>query len=344
MTYFIDTHRRTYLSIAVGRALSADHPVGDPFGGPAYGRREMPVVAVAAAAYAGAGLALGTIALASFAGIAAVGSIMAGVGVLTGNKNLVKVGGVLGLAGAVGSWGATAANFSDGQALWDDPFKAAGNTGFAGTGPEVASQQAIDGSAETINAAAQSTAPDITQNISNTELEKAAVVEQGGVVNANSPVVDSDPAKIDPVAAADANAAGINAGDGQWKGAPGLGENMVDNWDPALQGRAPPAPANGPFGSKLFENTLKWAEKNQTLAGSGLRFIEGALGSYGAKGDLMSAQTALYQARADTENAQLANSNYVPDTTKYFSGNKPTAPAVYKPAVYKPTRAGLINA
>ncbi len=44
--------RKTYLSLAVSRAWEKDGPVGDPMGGPAYGERAMPLVAVVLAGMA----------------------------------------------------------------------------------------------------------------------------------------------------------------------------------------------------------------------------------------------------------------------------------------------------
>ena len=41
---------KTYLSRAMTRAMSLDHPIGDPTGGPAYGERRDPVSAVLAVA------------------------------------------------------------------------------------------------------------------------------------------------------------------------------------------------------------------------------------------------------------------------------------------------------
>lgn len=60
----------------------------------------MPVIAVGAAVWGGMSLAAG---VTGFAAIAAIGAIVAGVGVVTGNKDLLKIGGVMGLVGGVGS-------------------------------------------------------------------------------------------------------------------------------------------------------------------------------------------------------------------------------------------------
>lgn len=106
--------RKTYMSIAVSRALSAEYPVGDPYGGPAFGRREMPVVVLAAAVYAGATIAtVGIMAMTAFEVMAAVGAITAGIGVITGNDKLVKIGGIIGLVGGVGALASSAGMLGD---------------------------------------------------------------------------------------------------------------------------------------------------------------------------------------------------------------------------------------
>lgn len=103
--------QRSYLSLSLSRAWGMDHPVGDPFGGPAYGERAMPVVAVIAA---GIGVATGVGMLA--AGTAILGSTMLGtivagamiaggaltiVGTVTGNQKLTKIGNTLSLVGGL---------------------------------------------------------------------------------------------------------------------------------------------------------------------------------------------------------------------------------------------------
>ena len=60
----------------------------------------MPVAAVAGAVFAGAELVAGGLTI--FQTIAAVGAITAGVGAVTGDQDLMKSGGIAGLAGGVG--------------------------------------------------------------------------------------------------------------------------------------------------------------------------------------------------------------------------------------------------
>lgn len=91
------------------RALQADYAIGDPFGGPAFGRRDMPVLVIAAAVgsfAAGAaivGAAGATIGAMIVGGAMMIGGALTIVGTLTGNQNLVKIGGILSLAGGLGA-------------------------------------------------------------------------------------------------------------------------------------------------------------------------------------------------------------------------------------------------
>ena len=91
-------------------------PIGDPFGGPAFGKKEMPIVAVAMAAWSVAGgvaafAAAETIGAMVVAGAQIVGGALAVVGTITGNKTLGMIGGVLSL-------GATAYNIVDSGTLF----------------------------------------------------------------------------------------------------------------------------------------------------------------------------------------------------------------------------------
>ena len=96
--------QKTYLSRAVTRAMSLDHPIGDPFGGTAYGEKNDPVSAIIsigtmAGTYAAAG---SFAAMGLFSGLAFAGAALNLAGNITGNKTLMKIGMVAGIAGGVG--------------------------------------------------------------------------------------------------------------------------------------------------------------------------------------------------------------------------------------------------
>ena len=100
--------RKTYMSLAVSKAMAVDHPIGDPTGGAAYGKYEMPVVAVAIAVWeVAAAVEVGFAALTAFQAVAVVSSVVGAVGAVTGNQDLVKIGAIGGLVGGVGSFAAS---------------------------------------------------------------------------------------------------------------------------------------------------------------------------------------------------------------------------------------------
>ena len=99
--------RKTYMSLAVSRAMAVDYPIGDPTGGAAYGAREMPVVAVAIAVWEVVAVAeIGFAALTAFEAISVVSAVVGAVGAVTGNQDLVKIGTIGGIVGGVGSFAA----------------------------------------------------------------------------------------------------------------------------------------------------------------------------------------------------------------------------------------------
>jgi len=142
---------KIYLSRSISRTLSADHPVGDPTGGAAYGEKNDPVSAIlsvasmagtygAAAAAAGAGAGIGATfsAMTIMQGLTFAGGALSLVGNVTGNKTLSKIGMVTGIVGGLGQMGA----FGEGVqgAKWGDSFSStvddsAVNYTSAGKGP-----------------------------------------------------------------------------------------------------------------------------------------------------------------------------------------------------------------
>jgi hypothetical protein len=99
---------KLYLTPSQTRRYAMELPVGDAWAGPAFGTRQMPVVAVALAAtsfvsgvtaFAAATTLGGMIA----AGATIVGSALSIIGTVTGNSKLAKIGGVLAIGGMVGT-------------------------------------------------------------------------------------------------------------------------------------------------------------------------------------------------------------------------------------------------
>ena len=111
---------KTYMSRAVSRAMSADHPIGDPVGGAAYGERNDPISAIVAISSMAGTYASAAAALTAAGGVASFGSVIASmslmqgltlvgsalslVGNVTGNKTLSKIGMIANLAGGIGQF------------------------------------------------------------------------------------------------------------------------------------------------------------------------------------------------------------------------------------------------
>ena len=123
--------RKTYMSLAVSKAMAVDHPMGDPTGGAAYGRREMPVVAVAIAVWeVAAVIEVGVAALTAFQAVAAVSAVVGAVGAVTGNQDLVKIGAIGSVVGGVGSFAASQGWIAN-EALSGVTYAAGETTPFA---------------------------------------------------------------------------------------------------------------------------------------------------------------------------------------------------------------------
>ena len=101
-------------------AIHAELAPYDAFGGAAYGKKEMPF-AISAGIAAGSALAAGAV-VGTAATVAAVGAVVAGtavaagltmtiVGMATGDKELMKIGGYVGLAGGIAGMGLNMAGF-----------------------------------------------------------------------------------------------------------------------------------------------------------------------------------------------------------------------------------------
>ena len=94
---------KIYFSRSISRTMSADHPVGDPTGGAAYGEKNDPVSAILSiATMGGTYAAAGSFAAMTIAqGITFAGAALSLVGNVTGNKTLSKIGMVAGIAGGI---------------------------------------------------------------------------------------------------------------------------------------------------------------------------------------------------------------------------------------------------
>lgn len=108
--------KKTYLTRTQTRAMAADHPVGDPTGGPAFGEKNDPIsAAISIASMVGTYTAAGTFAaMTVMQGITFAGAALSLVGNVTGNKSLMKIGAIAGIAGGVGAFAESKGLFSSG--------------------------------------------------------------------------------------------------------------------------------------------------------------------------------------------------------------------------------------
>lgn len=97
--------QKTYLSREMSRVYAMDNPVGDPFGGPAYGEKNGPAVAIMLPVFTMAGTYTAMMAGSIMAGVAFAGAAVSLVGTVTGNQKLQRIGAVAGLIGGAGMAG-----------------------------------------------------------------------------------------------------------------------------------------------------------------------------------------------------------------------------------------------
>jgi len=121
-------HKQIHISLSQSRAWSSEIPIGNPHGGPAYGEKCGPAVAVVGLAMSVSEVAAVGLTLAS--GLALAGSALGVIGMVTGNQTLGMIGGLMGMGGAL----ANMTGFSGGQItdMFGQTDVGAGLTGDAG--------------------------------------------------------------------------------------------------------------------------------------------------------------------------------------------------------------------
>lgn len=326
--------RKTYLSLSVSRAWSAEVPVGDPCGGPAYGERNMPLVAVVAAAASTYTLAtVGIAAMSAFQVVAAVGAIASGIGAITGNEKLTKIGGVVSLVGGVGAF-------------------AQGKGWIAGDAPK--SPTGTAASAQTQNAQAAKVAGEAGGNVAelaqggadvSSQIDAASSAVQpsadggSGLLGAQKFQTSGDLSRFDRMAEQAAASGAPAPVAGAAASAPKLDSTfdhiggLKDHVD--LPGVA--AKSGGFMDS--FKSIGKFMEENKTMMSLGGSAIGGMFD------EEKKAREEYYKARAEGESAQTgilrqqqANMANMP----YANVTQPR-PSVFRPGAQTYTPVGLLN-
>lgn len=270
----------------------------------------MPAVAVAGAVFAGMEIAtVGLAAMSTMGAIAAVGAVAAGIGVVTGNETLTKIGGVMGIVGGVGA-------LASGQGML--------------AGSDVASNidaaDAAAGASMTENAASAATAGSQASGIIN-EAKVAPVVDANMVQGVEAEAAGAGaPA---PVVAADASQQGLLA-----KAATPSATETAYGSLTAGDAAASAAPTGGIVASlkDFAAPVLKFAKENQMLTYGmmqvGGSFMQGLFDTTTeAKKKALESQSAVNDAQAAALNSRTANINAPLPTAGTVSG--PRAP-VYR--------------
>lgn len=313
--------KKTYLSRAMTKALSLDAPIGDPFGGPAFGERNEPVTAFFAVATA-------------FETIAAVGTVISVVGLVTGNSSLTKIGGVIGLVGGFGTM-AQSGMFGGGMQEWAQSVNQSFGTSTAHniSSAAVPTDAFANGEVVTQSIAGGAPTPGLI-DAGSLNLEQAtSMADTSGMLA---------PPDIGPIAdTADMIASEGAIADGVAPGAPAVtpldiskvGEPIKAMQAAAQQGgnlNAVAKAAGGGIdtGISLFDRISNFANKNKALTEMALKGVAGMYVSPQDKA-LKDAQISLYDTKTAEIQGQVANANAQPDVSKMFSTN-PNA-QIYKP-------------
>jgi len=186
---------KTYLSREMTRAMALDHPIGDPFGGPAYGERREPVSAILAigsmvAGYGAATAAGATLGAMVLGGMAMAGGALSLIGNVSGNAKLQKFGAIVGLIGsgglALSNLAQAGATTAVGEAAAGEAAKAGAETAAA-AGGEAAASTAASTAAEAAAAPAAASTPQALQTANLTAPLEAPVTAAPSI---NAPVVE----------------------------------------------------------------------------------------------------------------------------------------------------------
>lgn len=274
-----------------------EFPQGDPYSGPAFADKHkskglgMIVGVVASIVTMGAAmpmLASGVLATQLAGGAMMAGGVMTGVGAVTGNKKLMKVGGILSLAGGLGNMAASAAGAGQ-----------AGSTGAlaAGSGSEaisgmatkfmesantlglgefysadtIAAGEAAAGGAETAGGAmaqAAETAPSIQ-----------LAGESGGVASSTGQTLDLAKSEL---------AAGAPQSGGSGLLSKGLGDAPMASGGPQVP------PVKPKVEPSMFDKGLKFIKDNPEATKIGAGMLEKAMGS-SAEDEKLQALTDYYK-------------------------------------------------
>jgi hypothetical protein len=253
--------------------------------------------------------------------ISAVGAVAAGVGTVTGNKDLVKIGAIAGLAGGIGA-------YAQGQG-WMDATTAIDEAGLAG--------DYVNQMDQASDIAAQASTPIPTAPSYQPPTTDESQVMNGTWDQAQTPPVTQ---VAPPSGLVNSNTNNIN------------GLDLTPTQSAAVQAgyiaRKPPVTSRGIF--DVLKDVGTTLSENKELASLGLNFVGGMFDKKKeAEANAANASVDWYKARAsgellnqDQQRQQMANANAIPDLTSL----KIKQGSLYgstTPPVYTAPRIGLMN-
>lgn len=335
-------YRKTYLSLAVSRALAAEYPVGDPHGGPAYGERNAPAIAAVAAV------------VSNFSVVSMIGAALSVVGMVTGNETLTKIGGIVGLAGGVFSMAQNGV-FGAGAQEWAQGV----SESFGQTVAQGVSDAAAPAVSDVVGAAAEGAADVVGQSVPSMaesgvdlNLAQASTPQAGMSFDFGPPVVEGSgglmqtPTEVGGAvgAAGDFGPPVVDAGGGAVSNLASAELVTTPLQQAGLEGvtdSVTKAVLNGNYAgvdqaaNSGFSLDKLLTENRKELWEVGLKGLQGLLTDDSAKEDALKAQANLYNAKAAEAQRQQANANAVPNIAGMFSVN-PNAAIAKKMPLYTP--------
>lgn len=276
----------------------------------------MPVAAVAGAVFAGVEIAtVGIAAMSTFQVIAAVGAITSGIGALTGNEDLMKLGGVAALVGGVGAF-------------------ASGKGGLGGADAAKSGTEAVSNTEAMINSTGvgvENVTPtvDIGAEIgasSATSGGTAGLSDTAANITAPSSAATPSTGLIDAMNPTDIRLAN--------------GTQTTPFMTPASSAVAPAAQSDTFMNTiKNFANLFKDKDGkyNKDMLSMGMNFVGGLFD------DKKGAETDYLKAQIAAMDAQRSNASAIPD----MSGLKVSTKNIFKstaPTYLAPRVGGLMNA
>lgn len=360
-------YQKTYLTRSMTKAMSMDHPIGDPFGGPAYGERREPVSAIAAVvsiAVGGSAVAAATAVTftAVMGGLMIAGGAASLIGNISGNKKLQMIGNVvagaagLGMAGAslfseaavqgttaaAGATGSVADDVAVAATALDEPVLLSSNGATAGAAAAddvVGTVASAANPAPLANTTVATTAPVdglISSNASLVDDVAAPLASTNTVSTAtsNAPLATEFGTVADEFATSVANApAPVDANTSYLDSVRRATEAPVATAaTPAAPTAAAPAPSATNPG--LLKNAGKFIKDNKEVISIGGQLVQG-VADYAFPSQSTQAQTDLYNASAALRDAQA-------DQLAYEKNRPQRLAAAYQNVNYRPI-AGLIN-